>query len=163
MPSSQGEFATCLTMSINRGELRALELRHSSTRKFDGEFGQRTQSYVGAGGALGICLVSAMDRCPLWESGKTRNEHNMSGSSPRAELQSELLNEVMRRVGIHGSRRRPAAAARRAPACCQASSDRRAGSLIHVPWPELDVLIAVTPCRPWRTPRLAKHWRNGHR
>jgi hypothetical protein len=25
MPSSQGEFATCLTMSINRGELRALE------------------------------------------------------------------------------------------------------------------------------------------
>ena len=57
MPSSQGEFATCLTMSINRGELRALELRHSSTRKFDGEFGQRTQSYVGAGGALGICLV----------------------------------------------------------------------------------------------------------
>jgi hypothetical protein len=48
MPSSQGEFATCLTMSINPGELRALELRHSSTRKFDGEFGQGAQSYVGA-------------------------------------------------------------------------------------------------------------------
>ena len=35
-------------MSINRGELRAFELRHSPTRKFDGEFGQGTQSYVGA-------------------------------------------------------------------------------------------------------------------
>ena len=45
MPSSQGEFATCLTMSINRGELRALEVRHSWTGKFDGEFGQGTQSY----------------------------------------------------------------------------------------------------------------------
>ena len=74
MPSSQGEFATCLTMSINRGELRALELRRSSTRKFDGEFDQGTQSYVGAARVRYMLVIcnGSMSAVGKWNWGSYR-------------------------------------------------------------------------------------------
>jgi hypothetical protein len=74
MPSSQGEFATCLTMSINRGELRALELRRSSTRKFDGGFDQGTQSHVGAARVRYMLVIcnGSMSAVGKWNWGSYR-------------------------------------------------------------------------------------------
>lgn len=74
MPSSHGEFATCLTMSIDRGELRALELRRSSTRKFDGKFDQGTRSHVGAARVRNMLVIcnGSMSAVGKWDWGSYR-------------------------------------------------------------------------------------------